>query len=78
MVANVNNNVMYGCRLVGPDASVPPICTGCPGNAFNELEHQHVLCCTICSMIEKVRIYPIPGGFQQGQSLPLELTNDNT
>ena len=52
---------------------------GCPGNEFSELEHQHVLCCTICSMTEKVRIYPIciPGAFQQGQSLPLELTNDN-
>ena len=57
---------------------LPSTLNGYPGNAFSELEHQHVLCCTICSMTEKLRIYPIPGAFQQGQSLPLEPTKDNT
>ena len=51
---------------------------GCPGNAFSELERQHVLHCKICIITEKVWIYPMHPGFPQGQSLPLELTNDNT
>ena len=60
---------------------LPSALNGCPGNAFSELEHQNVLCCTNYLQYDRKSLdlpYVIPGTFPQGQSLPLELTNNNT